>query len=253
MPVCTVVVSFVPREPVPLLLLGFRDELAARPWKPPARHWPGSPLVGGFDEQAGGTWLAVHPGIARVSCILNGRGGQAPQASRRSRGELPLLAADKGREALASLHEDRERLAAYDPFHLVHADVTEVTLLSWDGHAATLTELAPGTHMITNAGLTPDDPKVRHFGARFAADRPSGAPGVPVAQAWHPWLKLAEGDGLPVGDPRAIRAHKTLPDGRVWGTTSISLVALGQAAGLRYDFQALPDETAPRPVGELPA
>lgn len=252
---CTVVVSFAPRDPVPLLLLGFRDELTTRPWQPPASHWPGSPLVGGIDEQAGGTWLAVHPDVPRAACILNGRGQQAPQATRRSRGELPLLAASEGRAALASLAslaQEQARLASYDPFHLVHADLTDVTLLSWDGCAATLTDLAPGTHMITNAGLTPDDPKVRHFGARFAADRPSGAPGVPVAQAWHPWLKLAEGDGLAAGDPRAIRARKTLPDGRLWGTTSISLVALARAGGLRYDFQALPDQTAPRPVGELP-
>ena len=35
-----------------------------RPWQPPARHWPApqwSPLIGGRDEQAGGTWPAVHP------------------------------------------------------------------------------------------------------------------------------------------------------------------------------------------------
>ena len=59
---------------MPLLLLGVRDEFAGRPWQPPARHWPGSPLIGGRDEQAGGTWLAVHPAVPRVGCILNGRG-----------------------------------------------------------------------------------------------------------------------------------------------------------------------------------
>ncbi len=58
---CTVVVSLQPDAPVPLLLLGVRDEFTGRPWQPPARHWPGSPLIGGLDEQAGGTWLAVHP------------------------------------------------------------------------------------------------------------------------------------------------------------------------------------------------
>jgi Transport and Golgi organisation 2 len=244
---CTVVVSLAPRDPVPLLLLGFRDELATRPWRPPARHWPGSPLTGGLDEQAGGTWLAVHPDVPRVACILNGRGDLAPEPARRSRGELPLIAAGEGRPALVWLHRDHARLVSYDPFHLVHADVTEVTLLSWDGRAAALTRLDPGTHMITNAGLTPEDPKVRHFGAKFAAGRPPGTPGIPVAQAWHPWLKLAGGDGLPPGDPRAIRARKTLPDGRVWGTTSVSLVALGRT-GLRYDFQSLPSDPAPRPA-----
>ena len=93
-------------EPMPLLLLGFRDELTSRPWQPPARHWPGSALVGGRDEQAGGTWLAVHPGPPRVSCILNARGQEAPPSSRRSRGELPLRAADEGFEALRELHKD---------------------------------------------------------------------------------------------------------------------------------------------------
>jgi uncharacterized protein with NRDE domain len=52
---CTVVVSFEPTERVPPLLLGARDELTDRPWQPPAPHWPGSPLFGGLDEQAGRT------------------------------------------------------------------------------------------------------------------------------------------------------------------------------------------------------
>ena len=74
---CTVVVSLAPEDRVPLLLLGVRDEFAGRPWQPPARHWPApdwSPLIGGRDEQAGGTWLAVHPDVPRVGCILNARG-----------------------------------------------------------------------------------------------------------------------------------------------------------------------------------
>ena len=78
---CTVVVSLAPEDQVPLLLLGIRDEFTGRPWQPPARHWPGSPLIGGRDEQAGGTWLAVHPDLPRVSCILNGRGEFAPPAA----------------------------------------------------------------------------------------------------------------------------------------------------------------------------
>ncbi len=121
---CTVVVSLAPGERMPLLLLGFRDEFAGRPWQPPARHWPGSPLVGGLDEQAGGTWLAVHPGIPRVACILNTRGQQAAPEDRRSRGELPLRAAADGPQALKQLHDDHAVLARYDPFFLICADLT---------------------------------------------------------------------------------------------------------------------------------
>src|SRR5579862_8015955 len=100
---------------MPVLLLGFRDELTSRPWQPPARHWPGSPLVGGRDEQAGGTWLAVHPRIPRVACILNARGTQAPPQTRRSRGELPLRAAAEGQQALPELAAQPSVLASYDP------------------------------------------------------------------------------------------------------------------------------------------
>ena len=239
---CTVVLSFEPGDRVPLLLLGARDELTDRPWLPPARHWPGSPLLGGLDKQAGGTWLAVHPGIPRVACLLNGRGTQADPVRRRSRGELPLRTAADGAGVLKELADDPDSLAAYDPFHLVCADLGAVRLLSWDGERPAARDLEPGTHLLTNAGHAyPEDPvtepKAAHFGPKFAAARPSGDPALPAEQAWGDWLTLAAGDGLDPGDPRAIVARRNLPDGRVWGTTSLSLVALA-ADGLRYDFQA---------------
>jgi len=235
---------------MPLLLLGFRDEFADRPWQPPARHWPGSPLVGGRDEQAGGTWLAVHPGIPRVACILNAHGNQAPAERRRSRGELPLRAAAEGRDALQSLHGDPATLASYDPFFLICADLGSALMLSWDGTRASLEELqteAGATYLITNAGRTyppgthGPDAKARHFGPKFAAHRPDADPAATIKDAWGDWLTLAGGDGLPDTDPAAIIARRELPDGRLWGTTSVSLVALG-ANGLRYDFQPVPSD-----------
>jgi Transport and Golgi organisation 2 len=245
------VLSLQPAERMPLLLLGFRDEFAGRPWQPPARHWPGSPLVGGRDEQAGGTWLAVHPGIPRVSCVLNTRGRQAVSENRRSRGELPLRAAAEGQRALRSLHDDPATLARYDPFFLICADLipqTQALMLSWDGTRAALEQLqTPGTHLITNAGRTyppgthGPDAKARHFGPKFAAHRPDADPAATIKDAWGDWLTLAGGDGLSDTDPAAIIARRELPDGRLWGTTSVSLVALG-ADGPRYDFQPVPSD-----------
>lgn len=240
---CTVVLSFEPGNRVPLVLLGARDEMIGRPWRPPARHWPGSPLVGGIDEQAGGTWLAVHPDEPRVACLLNGRGVRAGLAVRRTRGELPLRAALDGPAALKELAADPAALACYDPFHLVCGDTGTVLLLSWDGAVAARTDLAPGTHMLTNAGHAypePEvtEPKAAHFAPRFAAARPSGDPAAPAPDAWGQWLTLADGDGLAPEDPRAIVARRTLADGRLWGSTSQSLVAIAWD-GLRYDFRAV--------------
>ncbi|HWG01154.1 MAG TPA: NRDE family protein [Trebonia sp.] len=244
---CTVVLSFAPDDRVPLLLLGVRDELTGRPWRPPARHWPGSPLTGGIDEQAGGTWLALHPAAARVSCLLNGRGPAAAPARRRSRGELPLRAALDGPGALKDLAADPARLAAYDPFYLVCADTGAVLVLSWDGADAECADLPPGTHMLTNAGHAypaPEvtEPKALRFAGRFAAARPSGEPAAPLAAAWAPWLALTDGDALLPGDPAAIVARRTLPDGRQWGSTSQTLIALGRDGGPRYDFRPVPGD-----------
>ncbi len=244
---CTVVLSLAPAERMPLLLLGFRDEFTGRPWQPPARHWPGSPLVGGRDEQAGGTWLALHPGIPRVACVLNARGPQAPPDRRRSRGELPLRAASDGSQALKQLHDDYATLAQYDPFFLICADLNTALMLSWDGTHAALEPLEPATHVITNAGHTfpsaHEDEKAAHFGAKFAAHRPQADPVATIKDAWGDWLTLTAGDGLSGTDPAAIVVRHELPDGRVYGTTSVSLVALG-AEGLRYDFEPVPAEPA---------
>jgi Transport and Golgi organisation 2 len=262
---CTVVVSLAPEAPVPLLLLGIRDEFTGRPWQPPARHWPApewSALVGGLDEQAGGTWLAVHPthprggssppepAAPRVGCILNGRGEFAPPDRRRSRGELPLRAAAEGPQALKNLCDDREALTCYDPFYLVCADLDTVLLLGWDGKDGALAELALGTHMLTNAGhmypadpRRPPDEKAIRFGPRFAARRPSGDPAATISDAWADWLTLASDDDPPGNETGAIIVRRELPDGRVYGSTSVSLVALARDGTLRYDFQPVPADS----------
>jgi hypothetical protein len=256
--VCTVVVSLEPGERVPLRLLGIRDELASRPWRPPARHWPGSPLIGGIDEQAGGTWLALHPQVPRVACLLNGRGPAADPARRRSRGDLSLRAAAEGPDFLRQLAGDPDALAAYDPFHLICATVDSVTALHHPGGrppvppgvrelAPTVRDLAPGTHLFTNAGhaypAEPGDPvaepKAVHFADKFAAAHPSADPALPIAQAWGDWLTLASGDGLDPADPAAIIVRRDLPDGQLYGTGSLTLVALARDA-VRYDFQPHP-------------
>jgi hypothetical protein len=265
--VCTVVVSLLPGERVPLRLLGIRDELTSRPWRPPARHWPGPPLIGGLDEQAGGTWLAVHPAVPRAACLLNGRGQMADPARRRSRGDLSLRAAAEGPGFLAGLAGDPDALAAYDPFHLICATYDSVTALAWEGVRPVVRGLAPGTHLFTNAGhaypVEPGDPaaepKAAHFADKFAAACPPADPALPLAEAWGDWLTLACGDGLDPADPAAIIVRRDLPDGRVYGTTSVTLVALGRPEGppasrahhpgtprtgapgtVRYDFQPHP-------------
>jgi hypothetical protein len=254
---CTAIVSVGPV----LLLAGIRDEFTGRAWQPPARHWPQYPgLTGGLDLVAGGTWLAVAAGDRRVACVLNGRGALAPAASRRSRGILPLQAAAEGKLAQAEL-------ADFDPFHLLTAEPGRAELVSWDGARLTGQELAQGLHVIVNSGLDSDllaagstgEPggagrehelaRLGYFLPRLrSAGRPDPRTRLPFARAWGDWVPLMNGDGLAPDDPRALIVRHDFGDGRVWGTTSISLVALAPAE-VRYDFTGHPgDPSAWEPV-----
>ncbi|GAA2730881.1 NRDE family protein [Actinocorallia aurantiaca] len=247
---CTCLLSFDPSSAVPVLLVGVRDEYADRAWDPPAAHWPDRPeLFGGRDRQAGGTWLAVNPSAPRAACVLNGCGVDAPQDARLSRGDLPLRAAETG--GLGDL--DPSRL---DPFHLVCAEPDRVRVWTWTGLELTERSLEPGVHMVVNTGLDATCPgptaipqsaldgiraRMGHFRPRLlTAARPEPKDGA-TADAWGDWLPLAEGDGLEQTDPRAL-LHRHLTDaGRVFATTSVSLVALS-ADGLRYDFSGRPGD-----------
>lgn len=263
---CTALLSIEPGLPV--LLVGVRDELMNRAWEPPGPHWPDLPgLIGGRDLQAGGTWLAVSPRHRRASCVLNARGPLAPLASRVSRGVLPLQAA-------ADQPIDKDVLANTDPFHLITAEPDRALWQSWDGHVLTERKLGPGLHFAVNSGLAGDllqpqaQPsanqgengrahelaRVAHFLPKLqAATRPnplptaSRQPGQPgqtsqsVAAAWAEWFPLLNGDGLSTDDARALIVRRDLGGGRIWGTTSISLVALSPA-GLRYDFTGRPGD-----------
>jgi len=262
---CTAILGLGPDGT--LLLAGVRDEFLQRAWVPPAHLWPDYPaLIGGRDQRAGGTWLAVDPTAPRVACILNGRGQQAPPDIRESRGELPLRAAARepiGPAGSARSHgpADPDDLTTFDPFLLVVATPGRADLLNWDGDRLTRRTLDPGLHLVVNSGLAGDlrsdageheTERIRHFRARLAAvPFPQPKPGDTVDEAWAPWLPLLNGDGLSAHDPRALIVRREFEDGRTWGTTSISLVAF-TPAGLRYDFNAHPGDPAawyPVPLG----
>jgi hypothetical protein len=259
---CTAVLSIEPGAPA--LLAGIRDELTDRAWLPPGRHWPQYPgLIGGLDLLAGGTWLAVAPAERRVACVLNARGTMAPAGSRRSRGVLPLQAAAEGKL-------DHAQMASFDPFHLLSVDLATAVLWSWDGEHLTERELTSGLHIVVNSGLDTDLPsgdargpgepaeqssresvarahelaRLAHFRPRLgAAPRPAVLPDVPVRQAWGAWLPLIDGDGIGRDDQRALIVRHDVGGGRIWGTTSVSLIALSPD-GLRYDFTGRPGDQA---------
>ena len=60
----------------------------------------------------------------------------------------------------------------------------------------------------------------------MAAATPQPSPGRPTAAAWGDWIELMDGGDIDPTDPRALLVRHER-DGRVYGSTSVSLVGLG--------------------------
>ncbi len=146
----------------PLVVAANRDELFGRPSEPPILLSPDPPRWGGRDVLAGGTWLAVDP-AGRVGAVTNRHpGGLVPprDASRQTRGQLPLSALDGGDEDALTWMQSLSP-ASYNPVSVLYASSTAAywTALD-DARGARTAPLAPGVHVLTEQDLDdPDDPK----------------------------------------------------------------------------------------------
>lgn len=166
---CLIVVGLGATPGYPLLVAANRDEQHARPTRA-AAWWPDSPqILGGRDELARGTWLAVDR-RGRLAAVTNIRDGQ-PRAQLRSRGALAaeFLAGDESAERYAArAHRDGD---SYGPFNLVLFDGAELYSTSNRAPAA---GLSPGLHALSNAPPGQEWPKVASArdGAIALLDKP---------------------------------------------------------------------------------
>jgi hypothetical protein len=227
---CTIVILNRPGHDWPILIAANRDERHDRPWKPPAAHWPERPeIIGGLDELAGGSWLAINAhGV--VAAALNREGTLGPKDGKRSRGELVLDALDHvdatdAARALAGLDP-----LAYRPFNLVIADNRDAYLVvhrDTDGKRPISAETLPeGLTLITS--MERDDPRsarIRFYRPKFeAAAQPD-----PAAGNWADWESLlASREREPGGGlAGAMYIDGLIPDDpKRFGTVSSCLMAL---------------------------
>lgn len=229
---CTVILLHRPGEAWPMLLAANRDERLDRPWDAPAAHWPG--LVGGRDAMAGGSWMAMNrAGV--VAAVLNRPGSLGPEAGKRSRGELPLLALEAASAAGAAA-----RLAALDaglwrPFHAVLADAEGAWFVLGAGEGRPEARaLPPGLAMITaHPPNDPASPRIARHLPRFAAARP------PAPPDWGDWPALLADSG------GAAAEALNIPPLGGFGTLCSSLLALGASGERLWHFAAGPPDRAP--------
>lgn len=248
---CTLVILRRQEHPWPVLIAANRDELLSRPWSAPARHWPDrSNVVGGYDQLANGTWLALNDdGV--VAAVLNRRHSLGPEEGKRSRGELPLEAVDHAEAVVAAKALSMVDPASYRSFNMIIADSRDAFWLRSTGAPGSAVECLPlplGLSMITAADLNElSSPRICRNLPRFRA-APAPDPDV---NDWFAWQGLLAGRDFDPDSGPGGAMNVAMSDG--FGTGSSSLIALPDPcrAGVRpiWLFAAgRPDEVPYAPV-----
>ncbi len=237
---CTIAVAFRVHPDHPVILAANRDEFYARAARGPGRLAPG--IVGGRDEVAGGTWLALRADGA-FAAVTNQRSFGARDPSRRSRGELPLaLLAHPVREMAAVARALAP--GAYNDGNLIFGGAHGVWAAYLRADAPTeVVELRPGLHVLTNDKLgSPDFPR-----ADRAAHLLEPAVRLPWDEAAH-LIQRALGDHARPPDDQVGEPPPCSPYGKdllaqlqqicihtpAYGTRSSSIAALGDDRVLAY-------------------
>jgi len=238
--VCLLVFAWQTDPGSPLIVAANRDERLDRPARSLCVLRDREPRVlGGRDDLAGGTWLAVNEqGVVAGLTNRPSPGGRDP--TKRSRGELPLIAAAEwsADDGVAELSR-RVRPGEYNPAWLLVGDrrslyYVELTL----DREPSVRQLGPGIHVLENTAIGEPSPKVDRVHALLAA----GAAGrslweaVPTVLCDH---TVPVGVGAPSGSDHTERPPATLAacvHTDDYGTRSAALVRVGSDPDIPPDM-----------------
>jgi uncharacterized protein with NRDE domain len=233
---CLLVVLHRVHPKHPIIVAANRDELIARPATALTVLRDKDPrILGGRDELAGGTWLAVneHGLIAGLTNLPN-PGAPPPAVARRSRGELPMRLARHHRAAPAvAAFRAEVRSADYNPAWLLCGDGDALFYLDvTTDHALEVEELGPGIYVLENRRLHEPSPKAAHVRAQL-----EGVLGEDGETLVAHLTEVLRDHRIPAGaeaggDARPPVAHAACVHAGPYGTRS-STIVLGGSEGER--------------------
>jgi uncharacterized protein with NRDE domain len=238
---CLLAVLFRVRPGAPLIVAANRDEFLARPTTAMTTLSERAPrILGGRDDLAGGTWLAVNE--HGVVAGLTNRPNPNPDRTRRSRGELPLALA-RHRDATSAVEAFRRdfRPSDYNPGWLLVGDRDALyTIDMTGGEEPGVTALAPGIHALENRPLADDSPKASKVRAAAAAALagPDLYAGLRAMLADHEIPHGATGP-FPLRETQAVCVHAG-----PYGTRSSALIVVPDAGLPGYSYTDGPPCTA---------
>jgi len=231
---CTIAILLDTVADAPLVLAANRDELYARPTRPPERS--GAGVAGGVDVLSGGTWLAVRAD-GRFAAVTNQRALSTPPPGLRSRGLAvrELVEAEDPDGYVAAIDPTR-----YASMNLVWGDARRVSI-AYARHEGTLEleRLGPGIHVLCNDRLGADGfPRAERLraalgavaGQSFAASRTA----IERALGDHSRRSLAEVPPSHLPPELARELTATCIHSDHYGTRSATLFAAAPGRALHY-------------------
>ena len=255
---CTIALLVQLVDGAPLVIAANRDELYARPTRPPERI--GAALVGGVDVLSGGTWLAVHR-AGRFAAVTNQRALSTPPPGVRSRGlAVKELAASEDPEAYVRALDPTR----YASMNLVWGDAAGVGVAyARQEGSLEVSRLTPGIHVLCNDRLeAPGFPRGERLAQAIGAEVgrgvgwPAMVPALITALADHVRSPVEEvpPSHLPAELARELTA--TCIHSAHYGTRSSTLVAMAPGRIVDYLFTDGPPCTSrlidARPLLEEP-
>jgi len=161
----------------PLIVAANRDERYDRPATAiTVLREAGPRLLGGRDELAGGTWLAVSE-TGLVAGLTNLPSPQGRDPAKRSRGELPIaLAAHPTAAAAVAWARASIRPDDYNPCWMLVGDRSDLYYIDiTSGSRPVARHLPAGAYVLENEPLGAGSAKARHV-ARLAGQALAGQP-----------------------------------------------------------------------------
>jgi len=175
---CLILIAWQSHPDFPLVIAANRDEFYARRTRPAAWWGQAVSLLGGRDEEAGGTWLGINR-RGRVAMLTNVRAPDERNAHAPSRGLL-VLSALQSTGPLGDWFAESTRTAqSFNGFNLLVAEPLPVPARGMDAQllytsnrnppaAPDPRPLAPGIYGLSNGLLDTPWPKLARGVAGFA-------------------------------------------------------------------------------------
>ncbi|KAL6011955.1 hypothetical protein ACLOJK_002421 [Asimina triloba] len=140
-----------------------------RPTTPTSWWGDSNEILGGRDRVAGGTWLACtrNGKLAFLTNVLE----PDPFDRAKSRGDLPLRFLESGKSPREFAKEVVKEADQYNGFNLILADLCAKTMVCVSNRpkdeAASIQEVSPGLHVLSNARLDSPWHKAQRLARNF--------------------------------------------------------------------------------------